>query len=461
MVLAATIQPAAAQSKVNVAWFVGLGTGTDPQQVAIQKQVVSDFNASHPDINVTLTIAPTNAEAYTLLASQIAAGNGPDIVGPVGVAGSNAFLSQWADIKPLIDKNKVDTSAYDPAVLALYQTLNGGFNALPFAVYPSAVYYNPKLFDEANLKYPPHKFGDMYTMPDGTQAPWNFDTVLKIAQILTVDKNGNDATSAKFDPTNIVQYGFTFGSSGPRLQLDDLQPAAFYDPTTNKVAIPDAWKKGIQWYSDSIWKYHVNPNSAAQASTLLQPNPFDSQNVAMDEQALWFACCLADTAGKLKWDLGVVPQGFDGQYHVAVDADTFRMYKGSQNPDAAFTFLMYLLTDAVPKLAPAYGAFPALAKYQQAWLDVENAKYPQGVDWQSAVAGLKYTIPAPLHHESYTPNEAQVISRWSSLFSEIAADGGDKLDLTAEVTKLQTDLQAIVNGTYPTDTPAPTATKSS
>ena len=25
---------------------------------------------------------------------------------------------------------------------------------------------------------------------------------------LTVDKNGNDATSADFDPTNIVQWGF-------------------------------------------------------------------------------------------------------------------------------------------------------------------------------------------------------------------------------------------------------------
>jgi len=241
MALVATAgRTSAAQSKVNVAWFVGLGTGTSDQQVAVQKQVVADFNASHPDINLTLSIAPTNGEAYTLLASQIAAGSAPDIVGPVGVAGSNNFITQWMDLAPLIAKNKVDLSAYDPTVLSLYQTLNGGFSAIPFAVFPGATYYNPKLFDEAGLKYPPHKYGDMYTMPDGTKLPWNYDTVLKIAQILTVDKNGNDATSAKFDPTNIVQYGFTFGSDAERLQLSFLQPAAFYDPATNKVAIPDA-----------------------------------------------------------------------------------------------------------------------------------------------------------------------------------------------------------------------------
>jgi len=452
------VAPVAVQARAatEVNWLVGLGTGTDPQQIAVQKQVVADFNASHTDIHLNLQISPDNATAYTLLASQIAANSAPDIVGPVGVAGSNAFLSQWADLKPLIDKNKVDMSLYDPAVLSLYQTLNGGFNAIPFAVFPAAMYYNPKLFDEAQLSYPPSKYGDKYKMPDGTMVDWNWDTVAKIAQLLTVDKAGLDATNAKFDPKSIVQYGFTFGNDGPRLQLDDLQPAAFYDPATNKVTIPDEWKKGLQWISDSIWKLHISPNAAAAASTLLQPSPFDSQNVAMAAQQLWFACCLSDTAGKLKWNLGVMPMGFDGKYHNAVDADTFRLYKGSKNPDAAFVVLQYLLNDAVPKLAPAYGSFPALAKYQQPWIDSENKTYPQGVNWQAAIDGLKYTNPSNLHHESNFPNFNQGQNRWASLFSLIAADGGDKIDLNAEINKLQTDLQSIASGTYPTDTPVPT-----
>ena len=30
----------------KIRWFVGLGTGTDPAQVAVQEEVVKDFNAS-------------------------------------------------------------------------------------------------------------------------------------------------------------------------------------------------------------------------------------------------------------------------------------------------------------------------------------------------------------------------------------------------------------------------------
>ena len=39
-------------------------------------------------------------------------------------------------------------------------------------------------------------------MPDGSVVPWDCDTVTKIAKMLTVDKNGKDATEAGFDPQN-------------------------------------------------------------------------------------------------------------------------------------------------------------------------------------------------------------------------------------------------------------------
>ena len=34
------------------------------------------------------------------------------------------------------------------------------------------------------------------------------DTLREVAMKLTVDANGNDATSADFDPANVVQWGF-------------------------------------------------------------------------------------------------------------------------------------------------------------------------------------------------------------------------------------------------------------
>ncbi len=455
MVLAATVQPAAAQSKTTVTWFVGLGTGTDPQQITAEKALVDKFNASQTAINLVINISPSYATSLDAIRTLIASGNPPDIVGPVGVGGSNELADQWMDLKPLMDKNKYDLSEFDPSLVKLYATLNGGYNAIPFAVYPTVTLFNKALFDEASLSYPPQKFGDKYKMPDGSMVDWNYDTALAIAKILTVDKSGNDATSSSFDPKNVVQYGLDFQYAAQRLILDDLQPSAYYDATSNKVQFNADWQKAFQWDWDAIWKYHVRPGATASASTLLQPSNFDSGHVAMTFVPIWYTCCMTDTAGKLKWDMGVVPNSFDGKPHVATDADTFRVIKSTKNPDATFTVLSYLLKDAVPTLAPTYGAFPARASAQQGWIDSQSKTYTQGVTWSVIKASLAYVNPSNLHHESNTPHYSQLTDRWNSFQTQIEGDNGASMNVSAEVTKLQTDLQSIVNGTFPTATPLP------
>jgi len=45
-VMALLVAPTAAQDKTVVNWFVGLGTGTQPNQIDVQNKVVADFNAS-------------------------------------------------------------------------------------------------------------------------------------------------------------------------------------------------------------------------------------------------------------------------------------------------------------------------------------------------------------------------------------------------------------------------------
>ncbi len=95
----------------------------------------------------------------------------------------------------------------------MYQT-DEGTVGLPFAVYPSAIYYNTKLFTEAGVNPPPAKYGDKYTMPDGTAVDWNWDALTKVAQMLTIDSAGKTALDAGFDVTKAVQYGFSFQWEG-------------------------------------------------------------------------------------------------------------------------------------------------------------------------------------------------------------------------------------------------------
>lgn len=79
-----------AQEPVTIRWYVGLGAGTDAPTIAGQEAVVADFNAAHDDIELVLEVVD-NAQAYDVLNTQIAAGNAPDIVGPMGVRGRASF----------------------------------------------------------------------------------------------------------------------------------------------------------------------------------------------------------------------------------------------------------------------------------------------------------------------------------------------------------------------------------
>jgi multiple sugar transport system substrate-binding protein len=445
VMLLAIVGGVRAQSKTIVTWFVGLGTGGQAEQIEVQNKVVADFNASQDEILLVLNIVPY-ASGRDTLSTLIAAGTSPDIVGPVGVGGSNAFTDQWADLTGLVESSGYDLSVFDPALLDLYRTADGQLVGIPFAVFPSMTYYNRGLFDEAGLNYPPQTFDTKYVMADGSEVDWNYDTIAALAKILTVDANGNDATSADFDPDSIVQFGFNFQWAELRLMWTDFQPEDWYDEATNKVTIPDSWRKGTQWIQDAVWKDHFFPNATYDASELLaSSNAFSSGKLAMAVTPLWYTCCLANSVGNFEWDLAVVPQSLDGKYHVATDADTFRLTKGSANPEAAFKVLSYLLDEAVPALAGAYGAYPARPAAQGPYIEGRKATFDWGINWDVPVASLAYNNPGNQHHESNLPNWQKVRDRTQAFSTLLFGDTGGDVDVNAELDTVLADVQAIVD----------------
>src|SRR5436190_11697714 len=196
-------------SATKITWYVGLGTGADADQIPKEKAWVDNFNKTQKDACVLLQIVH-NPESYDTLKAQIAAGSGPDIVGPVGKAGRASFQGSWADIAPLAKNAGFDLSKYDPALLDFTKD-EGVLVGIPFALFPSFIFYNKDLFDEAKLPYPPHKVGEKYDGKD-----WDLNTFQDLAQKLTVDANGTDATAASFDAKNIKQFGFYDGPTDAR-----------------------------------------------------------------------------------------------------------------------------------------------------------------------------------------------------------------------------------------------------
>jgi multiple sugar transport system substrate-binding protein len=130
--------------KILIRWNIGLDIGSNPDQVAIENSVVEEFNKGQNKIYLVDEII-SNASASEIISTEMAAGVGPDIVGPVSWIGSNAYYGQWLDLAPYIKSTNYDTSKFDPTIAASYQT-DQGTVGLPFAVFPSAFFYNTGLF---------------------------------------------------------------------------------------------------------------------------------------------------------------------------------------------------------------------------------------------------------------------------------------------------------------------------
>ena len=168
---------AAAGAPVEIRWYCCLGGGDAPEQVEVEKKVVEEFNASHPNIKLTFEAVPY-AGANDALATEIASGNGPDIVGPVGIGGANAFHGQWLDLGPLIEKNNYDLPGFPPDAVDIYK-LDEGQVGIPFAIYPSVLFYTKSLFTEAGLAEPPHSTA---TSTRCRTAPWSTGTTTPSAR---------------------------------------------------------------------------------------------------------------------------------------------------------------------------------------------------------------------------------------------------------------------------------------
>jgi multiple sugar transport system substrate-binding protein len=423
-----------ADGKVLIRWYVGLGTGAQPDQIADEQAVVTEFNESQDEIVLSLEIYQ-NTTAYDILSTQIAAGTAPDIIGPVGFRGFYSYGDLLLDLAPYIEETGFDTSDMDPAILEAYSEGFGGQVGIPFAIYPSFIYYNKDLFDEAGLPYPPQKVGDQY---DGKE--WNWDTLTELAKKLTVDKDGNDATSADFDNTNIDQWGYYMQWTDPR-GWGTQRGAGHVVADDGSAVIPDNWIDAWQWYYDGMWKDHFIPTGTENRSDVLGPdNAFQSGNVAMDFVHLWYTCCAwpaEGTPNTPNWDIAV-PPAEGGTTTAKLHADTFGIMETTKHPDEAFEVLTYLLNNDT--LIARYGALPAVKSKQDAFFaNLDERFAPNKINWQVALDMLGY--PDVPSHEADMPNFLKADAAIKA-FQEKLITTPD-LDIPAEAEALRAELQTL------------------
>jgi multiple sugar transport system substrate-binding protein len=385
--------------KAKVVIFIGMGTGTDPDQIAAQEAMQEEFNSTHDDIEVEFLIVP-HEEAGERFLSMVAGGNAPQLVGPNGISTVAQFFDTWLDVSPLIEADKLDLSDfYGPAVsLNQYPDKVVG---LPLGLFPSFLFYNADLFDAAGLDYPTHDYND---------ETWTLDALREMAMKLTLDGDGNDATSPDFDPENIVQWGYddswisatgflaTFGAPNVgRPTSDDYQTA---------VVNSEEWVYGFKWLNDGIWKDHFIPDAAGQeAYYAVGGDPFGGGLVAIFYSHTWFMPeGLVDLP--FEHDIAPIPFNQKGTRVARIHADTFTIPRDAENKEAAWEVLKWLTSpEHIVDVCLIYGCLPARLSVQDEFLAALQDRYP-GLDYDVIFEAIDY-LDNP-NHESWVPEWGRV-----------------------------------------------------
>jgi multiple sugar transport system substrate-binding protein len=430
--------------KTKIVWFVGLGSGSQPNQLQAETDFVNNYNDNNTDnIFLQLSIIP-NSNATDTLKTQIAAGKGPDIVGPVGISGRASFPGVWLDLTAEVASNKTDLTIYGDKLVNSFKSASEGLTGLPYDMYPGFIFYNKDLFATQNLPALPTKVGTQYQGKD-----WTWDTLATIAKQLTIDVKGKKSTDAGFDPASIQQYGFDTQWINDLRRFATPFGAGSYVAADGKNAqIPDVWATAWKWYYDAMWTSHFAPNNAERtAATMGSGATIATGRVAMELTWGWAMNSFgaSDASGKpaskyKNFDIAVLPSNA-GVTTSPVDTDTFSILKASKNPDQAYKAMIAIMADT--NLMVSYGGMPSVPSLQAAYL----ASAQKSVDTQFANNAVTWSVltemlnnQASPTHQDPMPNYVKATTDDQAFYTKLQSNG--KLNMDTEIAGLKTTLQA-------------------
>lgn len=426
--------PAAAE-KVKVRIFVGLGTGTDPDQIGAQEALAAEFNAEHDTIEIEFMIVP-NDESTTRLVAMMSGGESPELVGPGGVDVAAAYFDMWEDITPLIEAENFDTSDFYGAAVELYDYPEK-MVGLPLGMFPSFIFYNKDLFDAAGVDYPPADYDD---------TSWDLDALREMAMELTLDGNGNNANSADFDPTNVVQWGFDDSWTDLRGAMTMFDPAGKGRPMSDdfKTAAvnSDEYKYGLAWLNQAIWDdYFIADYTGQEAFYANAGDPFGSELTAMFYSHTWFMPeGLVDLP--FDYDFAVVPFNQKGTRIARTHADTFYIPKNSNHKEASWEVLKWLTSkEHIIDVCLIYGCLPARTSVQEDYTTQFVARYGEH-DYDVIYGAIDY-LDNP-HHESWLPEVERLGDIFQSeLYDRVYTERIDDTD--ALLDEVNAEVQSVLD----------------
>lgn len=296
---------------------VSLFTWVQPDEAAVNQQLIRQFEREHPDLRIRLINDPSQ-RAMDKLQTMFAAGEPPDVMSIHGayfvpLAAKGALL----DLEPLIEGDpEFNLADFYPGLLDLSR-YDGKLYSLPRYASVYVLFYNQDLFDAAGVGYP--------------NAEWTWDDYLAAAQRLTV----------RSDDPNRRQYGCIIDFWGARLYPWIWQNGGQIlndDRTRCLIDRPQAIE-ALQFLIDLRDKYHVAaPSDSTDRNMAL--DAFKSGRIGMYMTGAWDIQTL-QPVDSLRW--GVAPLPRRKRQATLLGTENYAIAARTEHPKQAWALMAFLL----------------------------------------------------------------------------------------------------------------------
>ncbi|GEM_PF-3863000 len=275
-------------------------------------EMKAEFNALHPNVNLTLEIP--NLDTYRDSLTTQASGGAPPDVAQI----ASSWLPPLADAGVLLDWEEAGYSAdllgrMDPALRdgARYQ---GGLTGLSYGASARAVFYNEDLFAQAGIDAPPATWDELLEdaralKAAGVEIPFYYEG------------KGQEAMAAWFN--------YVYFTNGGELVKD------------GKLSVDqEACVKGLTVW-DTMNKEGLFQSDVTAGTFDQQVATMASGQAAMTISGPWLTGMIAEKGPDVTFSTFPVPQGTNAAT-VGV-TDVYAIFKDSKNPAAAIAFVEFLM----------------------------------------------------------------------------------------------------------------------
>jgi multiple sugar transport system substrate-binding protein len=292
-----------------------------PEELAVWQQIVNDFEAANPNIKVNVEVSDWDSY-WEKLKTLLAANTPPDVF----AMDAPLYLDYQTrgvllNLQPYIDKSPQMLDGFYPVTLQAYK-LSDGYYGLPRDFQTIVLFYNKDMFDKAGVAYP--------------TANWTYDDLRTAAKQLTIDSNGDGTIEQWGMATDLwdmeLSWSEAIWSWGGEIVSADNTKTLIGEPVAR-----EAW----QFFYDMMWtdKSIPDSNTSQQYGTDL----FQAGMAAMTSIGHWAVPGYATV--EFKWDVAPMPTSPTGGRVTSVNSAGFVAAKESKQPDAAWEFIKYCLSE--------------------------------------------------------------------------------------------------------------------